>query len=47
VAGPADVLAVFETVRADVLAAGQVESLETTAADELRVDVELAPPDSA
>jgi valyl-tRNA synthetase len=47
VAGPADVLAVFETVRADVLAAGQVESLETTAADELRVDVELAPPESA
>jgi valyl-tRNA synthetase len=47
VAAPAGVLDVFETVRADVLAAGQVERLDTADADELRVDVELAPPDSA
>jgi valyl-tRNA synthetase len=42
----ADDLALFETVRADVIAAGQIETLEvldTAVADELRVDVELAP----
>jgi valyl-tRNA synthetase len=41
----ADDLALFETVRADVVAAGLVEALDAAAADELRVDVELAPPD--
>ena len=44
--GTADDLALFETVRADVVAAGQVEALDTAGADELRVDVELAPPDA-
>jgi valyl-tRNA synthetase len=43
---PADVLAGFEMVRSDVIAAGQVETLETAVADELRVEVELAPPDA-
>jgi len=43
VSAPAEDLALFETVRADVLAAGQVEVLDTAVADELRVDVELAP----
>jgi valyl-tRNA synthetase len=42
---PAEVLALFDTVQADVLAAGQVEVLDTAVADELRVDVELAPAD--
>jgi valyl-tRNA synthetase len=44
---PAAELALFETVRADVIAAGQVEMLETAVADELRVDVELAPADQS
>jgi valyl-tRNA synthetase len=42
----AEDLALFDTVRADVLAGGQVvsvEALDTAVADELRVDVELAP----
>ena len=42
----ADDLALFETVRADVVAAGLVEALDAAVADELRVDVELAPPDA-
>jgi hypothetical protein len=40
-------MAWFETVRGDVIAAGQIEALDLAAADELRVDVELAPPDDA
>jgi valyl-tRNA synthetase len=44
---PAEAMAWFETVRGDVIAAGQIEALDLAAADELRVDVELAPPDDA
>jgi valyl-tRNA synthetase len=45
VRAPAEVLAVFATVQTDVLAAGQVDALDTAVGDELQVDVQLAPPE--